>query len=153
MYLIKNIYFDNQIQNVVVENGIRVGVLQYVTKLIVADPFWGETDIWLGSKSEFAYWSESKGKYTLLPYVDEYEVKPLKDGFKEFSFNVSEFQQDNLEGYIIFIKSSNGDIISNGEKLFQRYSTEIVVVLRDGQYVEFDGKRIQVTNKQLVMLI
>jgi len=153
MYLLKKISFDAMNKNVIVENGLKVGIRKNVL-IYLPYSFWGETEINLGRYTDFSKLEkldEDNCKY-LLTYVNEYYIKPLEDNFKKFVFNVSVYQEDNVEGYIIFLEYAE-KIKTNGEKLFGRYYNEIVVVLKDKDFLEFEGKRIEVVNNNLVLLI
>lgn len=153
MYLLKKISFDAMNKNVIVENGLKVGIRKNVL-IYLPYSFWGETEINLGRYTDFSKLEkldEDNFKY-LLTYVNEYCIKPLEDNFKKFVFNVSAYQEDNVEGYIIFLEYAE-KIKTNGEKLFGRYYNEIVVVLKDKDFLEFEGKRIEVVNNNLVLLI
>lgn len=153
MYLLKKISFDAMNKNVIVENGLKVGIRKNVL-IYLPYSFWGETEINLGRYTDFSKLEkldEDNCKY-LLTYVNEYYIKPLEDNFKKFLFNVSVYQEDNVEGYIIFLEYAD-KIKTNGEKLFGRYYNEIVVVLKDKDFLEFEGKRIEVVNNNLVLLI
>ena len=152
MYLIKNISFDHRTNNVKVENGIQIGILGKFKK-IVRDDFWGETEVYFGDYVDFTKIPNINGLYNLLSYVSEYKVENIGDGFKKFHFYTSTYQPDKKEGYIIFIKRSLKEIKTNGQKIFGRYPTEIVAVLKDGNYIEFDGRKIEVINKKLTLLI
>ena len=148
MYLLKSISYDPNIKSVLVEDGIKC-YIKRDNVVYVPDSFWGETEIYLGinASKQFEYYEE---KY-LLQYSNEYSVTPLEDNFKKLDFNVIEYEE-NIEGYIIFVKYGE-DIKTNGEKLFGRYYNEIVVVLKDKEFLEFCGKRIEVIKNRLYLLI
>lgn len=152
MYLIKNVYFDHRTNDVKVEDGIQIGILGN-SKTIARDDFWGKTEVHFGNYADFTKIPTISGLYNLLSYVSEYEVENTGDGFKKFSFYVSTYQPEKKEGYIIFIKQSLKEIKTNGQKIFGRYPTEIVAVLKDGNYLEFDGRRIEVIGVQLTLLL
>ena len=152
MYLLKTMRFNQQTKNVEVEDGIRVYLIEGFKYIISTDSFWGKINIHLGTYADYSKFPTYKEKEQLLSYVSEYEVKECGDNYKEFYFNVSTYQPEMKDGYIIFIKFAN-DIKTNGKKIFGRYTTEIVVVLKDGEYLEFDGRRVEVIDNQLVLLI
>ena len=142
MYLLQTLSVDQKSNVPITTYGIQVGVLERVCKVFVKDEFWGKTEIVLEDNADFGYDPKKKGEYVLLPYVNNYEVEELEDGFKKFNFNVGK-HSTVVEGFIIFIKSSSMKIETNGEKLFDKTSNEIVVILRNNQYVRFDGGHFQ----------
>lgn len=148
MYLLKVISYDANTKSVIVEDGLKIYIKKDNT-VYVRDSFWGETEIYLGKcvSEKFEYYEEEY----LLSYLNEYCVSSLRDNFKKLDFNVYQ-KDDNIEGYMLFIKYGD-NIKTNGEKLFRRYYDEIVVVLRENDFIEFCGKRIEVINNKLVLLI
>ncbi|MBE5819799.1 MAG: hypothetical protein E7310_03130 [Clostridiales bacterium] len=104
MYLIKNLYFDHQTNDVKVENGIQVGILGK-SKTIARDDFWGKTEVHFGDYADFTKIPVISGLYNLLSYVSEYEVENIGDGFKKFSFHVSTYQPEKKK--VILSLSSN----------------------------------------------
>ena len=70
---------------------------------------------------------------------------------KKLILNVSTYQPDKIEGYIVFIRRQN-DIKTNGEKLYSNLACAIVI-LKEGQYVEFEGKRAEVINQKLYLQV
>lgn len=152
MYLIKNIYLNNFIHNVIVQNGIRAIKLNDNKKIQVTDNYWGSTEIKVGDCADFSNLPVIDRNNILLSYTNEYNICDIGDGNKNFIFNVNTYQPEKIEGYIIFIENET-DIKTNGEKLFVRYPNKIVAVLKNSQYLEFSGKRIEVINGKLVLLI
>ena len=128
MYLLKNVYLSPMTENVMVENGIRATLLKN-KELRTHNDFWGRTEIHLGEFADFSKFAEMERKRVyLIPYISEYEVKDIFDGFKDFYFSISTYQPDKVEGYIIFIKKAR-DIKTSGKKLFGRDTDEIVAIL------------------------
>lgn len=152
MYLIKNLYFEPLTHNVNVEDGIQIGIIG-TSKTCTGNDFWGKTEVLFGNYADFTKIPVSHGPYHLLSYVSEYEVENIDDGFKKLSFHVSTYQPEKKEGYIVFIRQSPKEIKTNGQKIFGRYPTEIVVVLKDGNYLEFGDKRIEVIEGRLALLL
>ena len=91
-------------------------------------------------------------KYLLLSYVNEYTVTDMEDGFKKIWFNLSSYARKGMEGYIIFLKHEE-DIKTNGEKIYGRYPTEIIVLLKEGQYLDFSGKHLKIIDGLLMVEI
>ena len=139
MYLLQTLSVDQETNKVIIEFGIYAGALERLHKAIVKDEFWGETEITLGYNSDFGFNSQKKSEFTLLPYVNSFEIEDLEDGFKKFHFFVGKRNNKKFEGYMIFIKSSPTDIETNGKKLFCRTPREIVVILKEGHYIKFKG--------------
>lgn len=115
MYLIKSIYFNPLADCLKVENCIRIPKSTDSKKTLVSHDYWGKTNLHIGKFADISQFTKLDNKYLLLSYVSEYDVKDIRDGFKEFSFHVSTYQPDKIEGYIIFIKSSFDNIKTNGK--------------------------------------
>ena len=152
MYLIKNIYCNNRTNEINIESGIKVVILEK-NEVVVRDEFWGKTEINLGIFADFTKIPNINEGFKLLSYVNEYKVEDIGDGFKKLFFNVSEYNGEKKEGYIIFVKKSINEIKTNGQKIFGRYPTEAVVILKNKNYHEFDNVRIEVIGEQLVLPI
>lgn len=149
MYLIKNIYLNRQTGEVKVENGIRVAKLDG-HNINVVNPYWGEAETNVGCFSDLSKLTAIDEKYLLLSYVNEYIVTDMEDGFKKIWFNLSSYKRKGIEGYIIFLRHED-DIKTNGEKIFGRYPTEMIVVLREGQYLDFSGKHVKMIDGLLMV--
>ena len=151
MYLLKNITFSEFQKGIIVENGIRVS--QIGDKIISRNDFWGITDINPGDFADYSKFEKLEDNLFLIPYVNTYSCTNIGDGYKKLSFNISTYQPNKIEGYIVFIEHTLKDIETNGKKIGGRYPHEIVVVLTEGNYIEFDGKRVEVINNRLVQII
>lgn len=152
MYLIKNIYLNNFIHTVIVKNGIRAVKSDNNKEILVTDNYWGSSEIKVENFADFSEFQIIDRNNILLSYTNEYSICDIGNGYKNIIFNVNTYQPEKIEGYIIFIENE-ADIKTNGKKLFGRYPNEIVAVLEDGEYLEFSGKRIEVINGRLVLLI
>lgn len=152
MYLIKNIYLNHFINTVIVKDGIRAIKSDGNKEIRVTDNYWGTSEVKVGDFADFSKLHVIDRNDILLSYSSEYNVCDIGDNYKNIIFNVSTYQPEKIEGYIIFIENET-DIKTNGEKLFGRYPHEIVAVLKDGQYLEFSGKRIEVISGKLVLFI
>ena len=152
MYLIKNIYLDKNTNCVVVEDGIRIAKIKssMITRLEVFNSFWGQTQINLGEFADFSRMKEIEENQLLLSYTNEYDIENLPDGFKKFEFNVSLYETNKVEGYIIFVENEE-KILTNGKVLFGRYPREVVAILKEGEFIKISGKEILVINNKLVL--
>lgn len=153
MYLLQTLSVDQERNKAIVQFGIYAGVLERVNKAILKDEFWGQTEIILEDNSDFCFDPKKKGEYTELSYVNSFKVEDLEDGFKKFHFTVGKRDDRKFEGYMTFIKSSSTDIETNGEKLFSRTPNEIVVILKDGQYVKFEGLEFENYHNHFVQVL
>lgn len=153
MYLLQTLSVDWERNKAIVQHGIYAGALEREPTVIVKDEFWGKTEIVLKSNSDFGFTPEKKGKYTLLSYVNNFKVEDLSDGFKKLHFYVGKRDDRKFEGYMIFIKSCSTDIETNGEKLFYRTPNSIVVILKDGQYVKFEGLEFENYKNRFVQVL
>lgn len=154
MYILKELGYNNFAMHHVIRDGISCAFTAKTNDVLVSSEFWGCTEVHVGDFADKTKFKESKycGEIRVT-YANEYFVKDLKDNFKKISFNISTYQSEKLEGYIIFIKRSTKDIKTNGEKIFGRYSNEIVAILREGQYLEYDGGVVKVINNELLLVI
>ena len=149
MYLIKQVG-TTQKGSVTIESGISAAITQ-PRKLTMIGNFWGEDDVRLG---DYCDMEKLAGEEHCLnvSYTSTYKAVDIGDGFKRLEFWISSYEPNNVEGYILFMNYER-DIETNGEKLFGRWQTEIIVVLREGQYIEFSGKRLEVVNGGLFLRI
>lgn len=147
MYIIKNICLDHKTECLEIEKGIPVGITP--PKAVSMYGWWGKTEIHLGDNVDYTKFPSAFGALNLLSYTNKYEVEDLNDGLKKFKFDVNEYEENNIEGYIIFVRFAHDDLKTNGEKLFGRVSTEIVVLLKEGDFLEYDNERIEVIGGQL----
>lgn len=151
MYLLKTICENKLDDYVKVINGIECCYLE--NKLIPISPFWGKGEISLGIFADKEKFNEKNDGIFLLPYINEYTVKNEKDNYKYFWFNVSTFQSENIEGYILFIPYTSEEIITSGKKIFGRYCNEAVIVLKDKDFLKFGDKKLEVIDNKLIMYI
>lgn len=153
MYLLKNVYIDHESERIIVEEGIEVCRLGDSKELVVVDQYWGATDFHIGDYFDFndLVPTDEKNHY-MLPYISDYAVKNMGDGFKFFLFNVTSYKEDKVKGYIIFIKYAL-DIKTSGNKLYGRYPCEMIVLLKDGDYIEFENEKLEVINNKLILYV
>lgn len=149
MYLLNTLHFDQSTQKILVENGLSVGVLEKTGEVYAKNQYWGQTVFY-----NCDYYCPIKREgFFPLPYVSNYEVEDIGDGFKRFHFNIGEFDPKTMEGYIVFIPISSKEILTNGKRLFGRLPSEIVVVLKNGQYVKFDDNEVTVVDNKLALVV
>ena len=151
MYLIRNIYVDHQKEKLQIEKGIQVGLA--CSMAMVRNEWWGSTDIRLGEKVDHSKITPISGLFDLLSYANKYEVEDMGDGFKKIILDVNEYEENNIEGYIVFIRFSYDEIKTSGKKLFGRFFSEMVAVLKEGDFIEFDKKRIEVSGGRLKQVL
>ena len=160
MHLLKTISLCDMGRSVRVVDGVRA--VKMKDHYRISDPFWGDADITIDKYADVATFSKTDNENEILiPYVTsfayspktDYYVKDIGDGFKKIWFHVNGYIPDKIEGYIIFIKKSIGEIKTSGNIIYQRYHTEMVVLLEEGNYLNFEGKKIEVINNKLVLVI
>lgn len=142
MYLLKNLKFTPLEGRLIVEDGIKVVRYPNESNVEVRNAYWGKsklTGIIVVS--------------SLLSYVNSYCVNNMGDGYRSIDFHVSDHCPENIEGYILFIEKSFDEIKTDGEILFRRYPNEIVVILREGQFVEFSEKKATVVDNKLLLTV
>ncbi len=148
MYKIKEIIIDNFNNTIEIINGLKT--YQIKDKYITVNDFWGDTKLIFGEFVDYALFEELKDM-RLISYVNEYIISELVDGYKSFCFNISS-PQEQIDGYIVIVKYAT-DIKTDGEILFKRYPTEIVVMLKDENYLELSNKKIKVINNELCLVL
>ena len=150
MYLIKNIIIESETDTVTVEDGIRVSKSKYPFKPLAIQEYWGKTDIHLGSFADISRFPKIDENTFLLSYVSEYKVNDIGNNFKEFTFNVCSYKPERLKGYLVFIKPGL-HMKTNGKKLFERCPDELVVLLKNNEYLEFNGIKVEVFNNSFYL--
>lgn len=148
MYYIKEINIDNYNNTIEIINGIKTYKIDKM--FVVVDDFWGKTEIMLGDYADRDLITK-KGETHLIPYANEYTIKELDDGYKHIILNVST-PQEKIDGYIVIIKYAT-NIKTDGEVLFRRYPTEVVTVLKEGNYLELFDRKIEVINNKLCLIM
>lgn len=156
MYLLKRIFAADFGKAVGVENGILAKWIG--EKIFVSNSYWGDAVVELEKYADCSKFEKTNdGNRFLLSYVSSFDssewyVANVGDGFKKITFHISTYQPEKIEGYIIFIQTFN-NIKTSGEKIFGRYPNEVVALLKEGDYIEFEGRRIEVINSKLVLII
>lgn len=152
MFLIKQIIINNLEENIKVIDGIRC---VYVNGRYVAiEAFWGKSEIIVGNYADKTLFKRDKEEedVEIIPYASECMIKDLDDGWKNLCFNISTYQLEKLEGYIIIVKYSSS-IETDGDILFRRYPTEVVVKLTNDNYIKLGTKRFEVINNKLCLIL
>ena len=150
MYLLKNLSLNHTTQSVVVNPGVQF--VRITQSHIFLNEFWGSTDLQVGEFADFTRLPSIAENKFFLSYANEFSVTKQPDGYINLFFNLSTYQPDNIEGYILFI-GSESDIRTDGEKLFGRYPTEIVVLLKEGQFLEFSKQKVEVLGGKLKLTL
>lgn len=145
MYFIKEIDINKLEDTIKITNGIKTYDIN--GKYVAVDDFWGKTEFVIGTYADKSLFKVDE-KSIIIPYASEYSVKNIGDGYKELFFNVSTPEYKNVQGYIVIVKYAT-DIKTNGTTLFRRYPTEIVVLLKEGQFLEIFDKRLEVIQNKL----
>ena len=143
MYLVKKVFTDQQ-GNVTITNGIAA-IESSSRKLELTGSFWGKEEIEIGEKCDFEMMKGKVEHHLQVSYVNGYEKGHI---YNKIKFYINEYEPKNVEGYIIFIPHEE-NIKTNGEILFQKWPTEIVVVLKEKDYLEFADKKLIVLNDML----
>lgn len=156
MYLLKTLGFAELGKYVKVGNGPRM-LKGKDYRYEISYPFWGTAIVRLGSKFDEKNIEKDDDGYYRLNYITcmlggDVTGIEIGDGFKQFNFYVNEYTPDNIEGYIIFIPKMP-HIKTSGQRIFGRYPNEIVAVLREGDFLEFEDKRVEVRDSKLMLVI
>lgn len=150
MYLLKNISLNHTTKSVVVDPGVQFVRVNH--SYIFLNEFWGSTDLLVGEFADFNRLPVIAENKFYLSYVSEYFATKLPDSYTNICFSLSAYEPEKIDGYIVFINSEN-NISTNGEKLFGRYPTEIVVVLKEGQYLTFSEQKVEVQDGKLKLTL
>ena len=145
MYFIKEIEINKLEDTIKVIDGLKT--YNIGGKQVAIDDFWGKTEIIVGTYADKSLFKENDN-VIFIPYASEYSVKDIEDGYKQLFLNVSTPEYDNVDGYIVVVKYAT-DIKTDGKVLFRRYPTEIVVELKEGQYLNLYNKKLKVIQNKL----
>lgn len=152
MYKLKTLSYNYENKSIVSRNGILC--LEAKDEIFPLSQFWGNTEINIGTYADENLMKEDAEKDDesfYLTYAIEYKSEEEKDGFKKLTLSVS--TPGEVKGYIVFIPYSGLNIKTSGEKLFGRYPTEIVAVLKEDDYLTFSGRTLMVMKNQLVCVL
>lgn len=154
MFYLKTLGHNHFSKQRIIENGIRSFKLDESDTVISAPGFWGETEIHIGDYSAEEHFEKGYMPNEMwVSYASEYFVKDLGDGFKKIVIHAATFNPDDVEGYIVFSGRNIKNVKTDGNKIFQRYLNEVVVELKEGQYLEYDSGRVEVHNGKLMLVI
>ena len=154
MFLLRKILISETGSEIILKSGIEV--FATTQGLICADSFWGDTIINVDSKVDYL---ENFEKTNVrggrrLEYVSAYYCFDALNSLKRFIFYVEDYDLNKLEGYILFIKRSvkHENIKTNGTLLFNLYPHEIVIELKNSQYIKIDEAYITIEGGKLNLI-
>lgn len=150
MYLIKNIYLDKNTNCVVVQDGIRIAKIRnaFGTRLEVLNSFWGQSKIDFHESFDISKLKKESGY--LLSYADKFRVNKLPSDYVTCTFELERSKSEVIEGYIIFVYNQE-KIQTDGTIKYGKYPNNLVVVLKEGNFIKISGKEILVVNNKLVL--
>ena len=146
MYLLKRIQVNPFDRIITTTDGLTMVKLKDSNQSKVLHCFWGEINFTI---THDAPKNIRNGTTSYIFYANEYDYQQLEDGLINLHLTIGAFEPDNVEGYILFIRNEK-DIKTNGQKLFGRFPSEIVVVLKNGEYIELSGEKIEVMHGMLI---
>ena len=150
MYVIKTILYDAQCQKIDVKNGLSLLYnkdSEDNVKAVIG--VWNKTNILFESPMSYGDLEDYPRGEKRLFVVSDYRYE---NG--EFCFTVKkETETEKKEGYLVFIKHLNCNIKTSGKVVFTKYTTDSVVLLKDGDYLNIDETKIEVVNNLLMMEI
>lgn len=149
MFLIKEININMLEDTVKIIHGLTTYKIN--NKYEVKNCFWGKSEVFVGKFIDELLIRKNDGKH-IISYANEIVIKNLDDNYKQIDFNISAPDKNNINGYIIIIKYGE-NIKTDGSVLFRRYPTEIVAMLKEGNYLEVYNKRFEVINNKLCMIL
>ena len=150
MYIIKTILYDVLCQKIDVKNGLSLSYNENREDKIKADlAVWNKTNIaFEGTMNYKDLEGQARCEKRLLA-VSDYKYE---NG--EFYFTVNrETETEEKEGYFLLIKHANCEIQTSGKIVFTKYTTDSVVLLKNGDFLNIDETRIEVVNNRLMMEI
>ena len=152
MYLIKKLSTQNGA--LVAENGIRIIKMwdsdSNKSNFSIFNGFWGSTDIYISKLTDISKFQKVCHSLYLLSYATKLISKNTDNNSKNFKFFVDDYQPNNIEGYILFIENEK-NISTDGQIIFSNSPNQIVVILKNGQYLDFSGKKATVQKDILVL--
>lgn len=140
MFLIKRIALVENSESVfIAKDGMGVYAMTEPIKLGFPWGFWGPTQVICNDDFDLSALPKAKMSHEVfLTYATSYEVADVGNGNREIKFFVGKYEPDNIEGYILFVDRVIGNIRTNGQKIGGRFNNEIVVVLREGRYMQIE---------------
>ena len=149
MYLIKEVGFTLN-RELCVRDGIRAKLFTPCNRVFICEPFWGMADVEVEAHTDFSKFGKLDGENEVLfSYANSVNVKWLGAEYKELSFYVSSYQPARVDGYIIVVPAC-WKIETIGQKIAGRTPKDGVFFLKEGQWIEVEGKRIEVIQGELV---
>lgn len=154
MYLIKRLSIDPTNGSFVVNTGIKAKITKYSegrpSRFVIPEAFWGGTDIKLSSIGRYVE-TQEKGT-VVIEYATSYKMELFRDVRYILNLIIGNRNTKNIEGYIIFVDNGS-NFKTNGETLYGGYRKEIIVVLKEGQYLDFSRQRVEVVKGKLMHVI
>ena len=146
MYFIKNIGVNHHSDALVIENGIRIAINPSDNDVFTPNPWWGNIS---GTIEKKVLLPKDEDGFHLLSHVTGYTLAPYEDNHRfVFCFYTSARARQKIEGYLIFVENANS-IVTNGEFLFSESPSKFIVKLSKGNFIEIDGKRLEVFGNKL----
>ena len=149
VYLIKDVGLTLN-RELCIRDGIPAKLFRPSNRILVSNPFWGMADVEVEAHAELDQFPNMNDENdVLLSYANTVNVKCLGAGYKELCFYVSSYQPEKVQGYIVFVPAC-WKIETNGQKLAGRAPNNGVFLLVEGQYIVIEGKKLEVSQGQLV---
>ena len=151
MYIIKQLSIDSESGAFLASTGLKAKVTKYSYGrprfFMVPDSFWGGTNISLLPNGK--YIETFPENHIIIDYVNSYKVTSLKTAKRILNMSVGEKDYDNIEGYMIFIKNGS-QFETNGEVVHGGFVRQAIIVLKEGQYLNFSRQKIKVVDGKLM---
>lgn len=143
MYLIRQLSTHNG--HLDITSGLEIVCLSANSskRFHIFNSFWGTAQISIGKLADISHFEKIGYNFYLLPYANNFAVSGANDFFKNISIHADRYEPENIEGYLLFIRNEQ-KISTNGKKLYFGYPNKIIVLLKDGEFLEFSGKRVKV---------
>ena len=153
MFFLKEIYVSDLGDGTTVKSGIVVE--KRLNDFEAINNFWGKSKIVFGENVDLSKFATiANHNRALLPYASKIVIEETTSfGFKNIHFIVNEHESNDVDGYVIFVDNSYTDIQTTGEIIYMRDEKQAIVILREGNTLQFDGRIVEVINNKLMLNI
>jgi len=160
LFLLKDIYVSDYGKGTTAITGMLVHKSEKDSEFELSNNSWGKSKVVFGENVDVSkFTTKNNPNRFMLTFVSELvSDKDTQNKEKEISFivNEQECNTEKVEGYVVFIDHSHSEIQTTGEIVYMQNYKEIsvaIVILREGNTLEFDGRLVEVVNNKLVLNI
>lgn len=140
MYIVKEIIYDKREGIYEVNDGLRC--YKIGDNYEEVDQFFGKSTVTESLYAPRKDYVEEDDK-VVIPYITSFDVRDLGDGYKQIDYFVG--ARDEMKGYIVKVQFSDS-LSTDGKKIYGRYYNEIIVLLKEGNYLKINGEIVKVVD-------